>query len=107
MPSRKIISMRVSDDWHSIIRKAADKLGYVKGDSDKGVSHFIRQACTEKANKVLGLPKTLPVLPADYDEKTNIKESKMSEKDYEPRNRYRLQGIRWQTPVPRLSVQGW
>jgi hypothetical protein len=44
--------MRVTEEWFALVAKAPEKLGYLKGDADKGVSQFIRQASTEKANKV-------------------------------------------------------
>jgi hypothetical protein len=63
----KTISMRVTEEWYALVAKASEKLGYLKGDADKGVSHFVRQASTEKANKVLGLRPTLPVHVASKD----------------------------------------
>jgi hypothetical protein len=64
-PMNKTISMRVTEKWFSLVSKAAEKLGYVKGDADRGVSRFVRQAAMERATKVLGLRPTLPVHVAD------------------------------------------
>jgi hypothetical protein len=44
----KTISMRVTEEWFSLVSKAAEKLGYVKGDADRGVSRFVRQLREEK-----------------------------------------------------------
>ena len=63
----KTISMRVAEEWLALVTRAAEKLGYLKGDADKGVSQFIRHASNEKANKVLGLRPILPVHVASKD----------------------------------------
>lgn len=65
MAKLKRISFRASDEWKTEVLECAARLGMGRGDKDKGVSDFIRNACRVMVNKVLGKRPTLPIYRLD------------------------------------------
>jgi hypothetical protein len=59
--------LRASEEWKAGVLEAATKLGYARGDKEKGIAHFIRQAVTKEVNRILGKRPTLPVHVASRD----------------------------------------
>jgi hypothetical protein len=56
------IMLRASEEWKAGVLEAATKLRHARGDKEKGIVHFIRQAVTKEVNRVLEKRPTLPCM---------------------------------------------